>query len=100
MLSARVDEQQKIAALDAGADDYVTKPFAVGELLARVRAALRRAARPADINRPLQLGRVTINLTQRTATGPMGRSTSRRSSTGCWPRSRATTARLPRSVSC
>jgi len=72
VLSARVDEQQKIAALDAGADDYVTKPFAVGELLARVRAALRRAARPADIARPLQLGRVTINLTQRTATGPDG----------------------------
>ncbi len=72
VLSARVDEQQKIAALDAGADDYVTKPFAVGELLARVRAALRRAARPADINRPLQLGRVTINLTQRTAAGPDG----------------------------
>ena len=70
VLSARVDEQQKIAALDAGADDYVTKPFAVGELLARVRAALRRAARPDDIDRPLQLGRVTINLTQRTATGP------------------------------
>ena len=72
VLSARVDEQQKIAALDAGADDYVTKPFAVGELLARVRAALRRAARPADVDRPLQLGRVTINLTQRTATGPNG----------------------------
>jgi len=72
VLSARVDEQQKIAALDAGADDYVTKPFAMGELLARVRAALRRAARPDDIDRPLQLGRVTINLTQRTATGSNG----------------------------
>ena len=46
--------------------------FAVGELLARVRAALRRAARPADISRPLQLGRVTIDLTQRTATGADG----------------------------
>jgi two-component system KDP operon response regulator KdpE len=42
VLSARVDEADKIAALDAGADDYLTKPFGVGELLARVRAALRR----------------------------------------------------------
>src|SRR5689334_10771678 len=42
VLSARVDETQKIAALDAGADDYLTKPFGVGELLARVRAVLRR----------------------------------------------------------
>jgi two-component system KDP operon response regulator KdpE len=42
VLSARVDETDKIAALDAGADDYLTKPFGVGELLARVRAMLRR----------------------------------------------------------
>lgn len=43
VLSARTDEQQKIAALDAGADDYLTKPFGVAELLARVRAHVRRA---------------------------------------------------------
>lgn len=43
VLSARPQEQQKIEALDAGADDYLTKPFGVGELLARVRAMLRRA---------------------------------------------------------
>ena len=42
VLSARVGEQDKIEALDAGADDYLTKPFGVGELLARVRAASRR----------------------------------------------------------
>lgn len=42
VLSARADEQDKIEALDAGADDYLTKPFGVGELLARVRANLRR----------------------------------------------------------
>jgi two-component system KDP operon response regulator KdpE len=72
VLSARTDEQQKIAALDAGADDYVTKPFAVGELLARVRAALRRAARPADVTSPLRLGTVEIDLDRRRATGPQG----------------------------
>jgi two-component system KDP operon response regulator KdpE len=43
VLSARAQEPEKIAALDAGADDYLTKPFGVGELLARVRAMLRRA---------------------------------------------------------
>lgn len=42
VLSARIDEADKIAALDAGADDYLTKPFGVGELMARVRANLRR----------------------------------------------------------
>lgn len=45
VLSARADERDKIAALDAGADDYLTKPFGVGELLARVRANVRRSAR-------------------------------------------------------
>ena len=45
VLSARDQEQQKIAALDHGADDYLTKPFSTGELMARIRAALRHAAR-------------------------------------------------------
>jgi len=45
VLSARDQEQQKISALDHGADDYLTKPFSTGELLARIRAALRHAAR-------------------------------------------------------
>jgi two-component system KDP operon response regulator KdpE len=68
VLSARVDEQQKIAALDAGADDYVTKPFAIGELLARVRSALRRSARtPDDEPGPLRLGDVEIDLGRREA---------------------------------
>ena len=48
VLSARADETDKIAALDAGADDYLTKPFGVGELLARVRANLRRPRSSAD----------------------------------------------------
>lgn len=48
VLSARDREAEKVAALDAGADDYVEKPFALAELLARVRAALRRAAAGAS----------------------------------------------------
>lgn len=48
VLSAREAEQQKVRALDLGADDYLTKPFGVDELLARVRVALRHSARPAD----------------------------------------------------
>ena len=58
VLSARIDETDKIAALDAGADDYLTKPFGVGELLARVRATLRRQARGiAERRRRLPLRR-------------------------------------------
>jgi two-component system, OmpR family, KDP operon response regulator KdpE len=48
VISARGKEQDKIAALDAGADDYLTKPFGIGELMARLRVALRHAAQPAD----------------------------------------------------
>src|SRR5450755_1857434 len=44
VLSARHQDSQKITALDAGADDYITKPFSMGELLARLRAALRRVS--------------------------------------------------------
>lgn len=48
ILTARDQEQEKIEALDAGADDYVTKPFGVGELMARMRVSLRRAAQSED----------------------------------------------------
>jgi len=48
LISAVGDDDEKIAALDAGADDYVTKPFAIGELLARLRAVLRRAGAPEE----------------------------------------------------
>jgi len=48
VLSARDQEQEKVAALDLGADDYVTKPFGVNELLARIRTALRHASRTGD----------------------------------------------------
>ena len=48
ILSVREHENDKISALDAGADDYLTKPFGMGELMARMRVALRRSARPAE----------------------------------------------------
>jgi two-component system, OmpR family, KDP operon response regulator KdpE len=67
VLSARSAEQQKIAALDGGADDYVTKPFEAGELLARLRAALRRSVRKADQSEVLKLGRLTVDLARREA---------------------------------
>lgn len=72
VLSARTMEGQKIAALDAGADDYVTKPFSAPELLARVRAALRRNARGTEQVPLLNLGSIAINLTRREARGPDG----------------------------
>ena len=68
VLSARIQERSKIEALDAGADDYVTKPFGVGELLARVRVALRHASRTANGSDALQLGDATIHFQKRMAT--------------------------------
>ena len=72
VLSARAQEEQKIAALDAGADDYVTKPFSAAELLARVRAALRRNVRGAEQTGVLALGPVQIDLKKRVAHGAAG----------------------------
>lgn len=72
VLSARTMESQKIAALDAGADDYVTKPFSAPELLARVRAGLRRSARGADAMPALNMGATQVDLARRVATGSGG----------------------------
>jgi len=72
VLSARTMEEQKIAALDAGADDYVTKPFSTPELLARVRAALRRNVRGTEQTAVLRLGEVQIDLARREAYGAQG----------------------------
>lgn len=71
VLSARDGEFDKIAALDAGADDFVTKPFGMGELLARVRAALRRGA-PAEEAPVVSTPHFNIDLVARRATGPSG----------------------------
>lgn len=72
VLSARAMEAQKIEALDAGADDYVTKPFSAPELLARVRAALRRNVRSADQLPALRIGSVAIDLARRQANSSAG----------------------------
>jgi two-component system KDP operon response regulator KdpE len=66
VLSARSDEAQKVAALDEGADDYLAKPFGVAELLARIRAGLRRAFRPSDSDQSrVTFGDVTVDLVNR-----------------------------------
>lgn len=69
ILSARTQEHDKIDALDAGADDYLTKPFSVGELRARVRALLRRRSRSAENASPLlEFGQITVDLSRRLVT--------------------------------
>jgi two-component system, OmpR family, KDP operon response regulator KdpE len=66
VLSARIHERSKVEALDRGADDYITKPFGVGELLARVRVALRHAMQPLA-GRPLEFGNVKVDIERRRA---------------------------------
>jgi two-component system, OmpR family, KDP operon response regulator KdpE len=64
VLSARYLEHDKISALDAGADDYLSKPFSAGELLARIRALTRRA-RPARVMQPAECGELCIDFPTR-----------------------------------
>ena len=68
MLTARSSEADKIRGLDAGADDYVTKPFSVGELIARMRAIFRRVQRPADVPELFAIGRAEVSLDAHTVT--------------------------------
>lgn len=67
VLSVRESEQDKIAALDAGADDYLTKPFGTGELMARMRVALRKQT--VSANEPVfQSGELTVDISRRVVT--------------------------------
>jgi two-component system KDP operon response regulator KdpE len=66
VLSARGEERDKVTALDFGADDYLTKPFGINELLARIRAALRRSTQPDSAQ--ITVGDVTIDLARRVVT--------------------------------
>ncbi|MDD5562024.1 MAG: response regulator transcription factor [Candidatus Omnitrophica bacterium] len=67
ILSVRDDPLEKIAALDAGADDYLTKPFSVGELLARLKAVIRRLL-PLEKNQILRSGKLVMDITSRRIT--------------------------------
>jgi len=68
ILSARSEEQEKILALDAGADDYLTKPFGIGELLARVRAVTRRRLQGAEASPKLCFGDVEADFSRHVVT--------------------------------
>ncbi|HEY3313030.1 MAG TPA: response regulator [Anaerolineales bacterium] len=67
IVSVREREDDKIAALDAGADDYLTKPFGIGELMARIRVAMRRTAQPEN-NPVFQLNELNVDLARRIVT--------------------------------
>ena len=69
VLSGRVDSRDKVDALDAGADDYITKPFGVDELLARIRAVTRRAHPTGETASVVIVGRHTVDLAARAITG-------------------------------
>ncbi|MFI6760952.1 response regulator [Micromonospora sp. NPDC050417] len=73
VLSGRAGSQDKVLALDAGADDYVTKPFGVEELLARVRAVTRRTAGAGDTVAAVLVGQYTVDLAARTVRADDGR---------------------------
>jgi len=72
VLSGRVGSADKVSALDAGADDYITKPFGVDELLARIRAVTRRSHAGDEPGPVLTIGRHTVDLSTRSITGGTG----------------------------
>ncbi len=72
VVTVREDERMKVAALDLGADDYVTKPFGINELLARIRAALRRAGDVETVSPVIVTDAFTLDLAARTASTSAG----------------------------
>ena len=72
VLSGRASSEEKVAALDAGADDYITKPFGVEELLARIRAVTRRINTAGEAVPVARIGRWTVDLADRTVRGDDG----------------------------
>ncbi|WP_033341089.1 response regulator [Catenuloplanes japonicus] len=72
VLSGRASSEEKVAALDAGADDYITKPFGVEELLARIRAVTRRINTAGEAAPVARIGRWTVDLADRTVRGDDG----------------------------
>ncbi|WP_119730236.1 response regulator [Thermomonospora amylolytica] len=72
VLSGRTDSRDKVEALEAGADDYVTKPFSIDELIARIRAVTRRTT-PHDSPARIRIGDHTVDLAAKTVTDPDGR---------------------------
>ena len=83
MLTARGQEQDKVAGLDAGADDYVTKPFCPRELLARIKAVLRRRA-PQLTDEPIEIGGLRLDpATHRVTRGRRRSSSSAPPSSAC-----------------
>ena len=91
ILSGRYEEREKVAALERGADDYVTKPFGVDELQARLRVALRHAAGPAAdptgriVAGPLELDAARHEVRVARSSGSTSRRASSRSCACCWP---------------
>jgi two-component system KDP operon response regulator KdpE len=72
VLSARTGGSDKVTALDLGADDYVTKPFNIEELFARLRAATRRSSTAEQEQEPVKVGATTVDLAAKTVTGEDG----------------------------
>ena len=66
VLTAKLEESDKVVGLELGADDYVTKPFGIQELIARVRAVLRRAGQPSHLPEILRVGEITLDRAGRT----------------------------------